>query len=91
MLILFLRALQLGLAGASVYFALPDGREALVVLIVQGVAILLVWFPNEVDELTLGLWYAGYRIESHTPNWLIMGFGWLFSLAITVLEIDGSK
>jgi hypothetical protein len=41
------------------------------------IGLLLIWFPAEVNEYTLGLWYAGYKIESPTPAWLIATAGWL--------------
>jgi hypothetical protein len=40
------------------------------------IGLALIWFPEEINEYTLGLWYAGYKIETPTPAWLIATAGW---------------
>lgn len=42
--------------------------------------IILIWFPEQVDEYTFGLWDQGNRIDSHTPPLMIAIFGWFILL-----------
>ena len=32
-----------------------------------GSMLLLIWFAEQIDDLTFGVWYRGYQINSHTP------------------------
>jgi len=46
-----------------------------------GVPVLaLIWFPEEIDDLTYGGWYRGYPIDSRTPAAALAALGWLFLL-----------
>jgi hypothetical protein len=54
-------------------------------LLINLIMLVLIWFPDEVNDYTLGLWIDGYRIENRTPNFMIAGFGW-----IILLLVDGS-
>jgi hypothetical protein len=47
--------------------------------------LILIWFPSEIDEFTFGNWYKGYRIDPHTPAFLIAWFGWIFLLLFALL------
>jgi hypothetical protein len=66
-------AVALGLVGYSIVRGIRPPSFALL----AAIAVVLIWFPEEVDEYTLGLWYAGYKIETHTPAWMIAAVGWL--------------
>ena len=44
--------------------------------------LLLIWFPDEVNEYTLGLWIDGYRIQNPTPNFMITAFGWILLVLV---------
>jgi hypothetical protein len=56
-------------------------------------AIALIWFPAQIDDLTFGMWYRGYQIDSHTPGVLIAAMGWLllllFVVALLILRLAG--
>jgi hypothetical protein len=57
-----------------------------IVTLVSGTALALIWFPEQIDDLTFGAWYKGYQIDSHTPGVAIAAMGWilllLFALAL---------
>jgi hypothetical protein len=42
---------------------------------------LLIWFPDEINSLTLGEWTRGAQINVPTPPCLIAGFGWVVLVA----------
>ena len=51
-----------------------------IVTLVSGPVLALIWFPEQIDELTFGGWYRGYKIDSHTPGVAIAAMGWVFLL-----------
>jgi hypothetical protein len=56
------------------------------VLLFDGLALALIMFSREIDDMTFGQWFpdAG-KITAHTPPFLIAGFGWLMLLANTAM------
>ena len=48
----------------------------------NGLALILIWFPEAIDDLTFGQWTRGGQIDTHTPPFLIAAFGWIL-LALT--------
>ena len=42
--------------------------------------LVLIWFPEWVDELSFGATRGGYQIDSHTPAFLISAVGWVLLL-----------
>lgn len=42
---------------------------------------LLVWFPDEINNLALGEWTRGAQINVPSPPFLIAGFGWVVLIA----------
>lgn len=51
-----------------------------VVTLVCAPVLVLIWFPEQIDDLTFGAWYRGYQIDSHTPGIAIAALGWVFLL-----------
>jgi len=51
-----------------------------VVTLVCAPLLALIWFPEQIDDLTFGAWYRGYQIDSHTPGVAIAALGWVFLL-----------
>jgi hypothetical protein len=51
-----------------------------IVTLVSGPVLALIWFPEQIDEITFGDWYRGYQIDSHTPGIAIAAMGWVFLL-----------
>ena len=45
-----------------------------------GPVLTLIWFPEQIDDLTYGSWFRGYQIDSHTPKGAIAALGWLILL-----------
>ena len=59
-------------------WSIPNGFW--IVTLVCGPLLTLIWFPQQIDDLTFGSWYRGYQIDSHTPGIAIAAMGWLFLL-----------
>jgi hypothetical protein len=55
-----------------------------IVTLVSAPLLALIWFPEQIDELTFGSWYRGYQIDSHTPGIAIAAMGWIFLLLFAV-------
>ena len=79
------RLLSLALVAVSLFVVWPNRTEIWSVVIVDGVALLLIWFPSEIDDYTFG--NTGYRVQinKHTPPFLIAGFGWILLALFTVI------
>ena len=50
-----------------------------------GGCLSLIWFPDDVNDLTMGSWTKGAQIDVPTPPLMIAGFGWLVLLAISIV------
>jgi hypothetical protein len=59
-------------------WAVPNGFW--IVILVCTPVLTLTWFPQQID-LTYGVWYRGYQIDSHPPGVAIAAMGWVFFLA----------
>lgn len=59
-------------------WSIPSGVAAVTLIVVPVLA--LIWFPEQLDDLTYGAWYRGYQIDSHTPSGAIAALGWLLLL-----------
>ncbi len=59
-------------------FWIPSGFW--IVTLVSAPVLALIWFPEQIDELTYGAWYKGYQIDSHTPGVAVAALGWVFLL-----------
>lgn len=59
-------------------WSIPPGVWVVTVVFVPVLA--LIWFPEQIDDLTYGAWYRGYQIDSHTPRAAIVALGWLLLL-----------
>ena len=81
------RYLSLAIALGLVGYCVARGLRPVAVALYAAIALVLIWFPDDVDEYTLGLWYAGYKIETRTPTWLIAGVGWLLLGGLAALLI----
>jgi hypothetical protein len=83
------RALSLAVVAVAYLRAWQIGFSGWYVSLLVAPVLVLIWFPNDVDELTFGIWYQGYRIDSHTPAVLIAAFGWIFLVLITLILFKG--
>ncbi len=57
------------------------------VLTSDGLALIFIFFADEIDDLTFGQWVgqgAG-KIDVHTPPFLIALFGWVILLLNTAM------
>lgn len=59
-------------------WSVPAGIAVVTLIVVPLLA--LIWFPEQVDDLTYGAWYRGYQIDTHTPGGAIAALGWLLLL-----------
>lgn len=51
-----------------------------IVTLVSAPILALIWFPEQIDDLTFGGWYQGSQIDSHTPGPAVAALGWIFLL-----------
>ncbi|HXC10487.1 MAG TPA: hypothetical protein VNV61_16260 [Steroidobacteraceae bacterium] len=74
------RALSLLVVAAACVRAwwIPSG--ILIVTLVSVPILALIWFPEEIDDLTFGAWYQGAQVDRHTPGIAVAALGWLFLL-----------
>jgi len=59
-------------------WSIPSGVWIVTLIVVPVLA--LIWFPEQIDDLTYGTWYKGYQVDSHTPSGAIAALGWLILL-----------
>lgn len=59
-------------------WSVPAGIAVVTLIVVPLLA--LIWFPEQIDDLTYGAWYRGYQIDTHTPGGAIAALGWLLLL-----------
>lgn len=59
-------------------WSVPSGIAVVTLIVVPLLA--LIWFPEQIDDLTYGAWYRGYQIDTHTPSGAIAALGWLLLL-----------
>jgi len=74
------RVLSLVVAAAAYarVWSIPAGVAVVTLIVVPLLA--LIWFPEQIDDLTYGAWYRGYQIDTHTPGGAIAALGWLLLL-----------
>lgn len=80
------------LSGALIAFTVANGAwhhlpgKALAGLAVAlGGCALLIWYPRQINDLTLGAWTRGGQIDVPTPPGMIAGFGWIVLLAVAAV------
>lgn len=58
-----------------------------VVTLVCGPLLLLIWFPQEIDDFTFGSWSRGSQINTHTPGVLVAAMGWIFLVLVAAMLV----
>jgi hypothetical protein len=51
-----------------------------IVTLISAPIMALIWFPEQIDDLTFGAWYGGSQVDSHTPSVAVAALGWIFLL-----------
>ena len=74
------RALSLLVVVAAYVRACWIPHGLLIVTLISAPILALIWFPEQIDDLTYGAWYQGAQIDSHTPGVAVAALGWLFLL-----------
>jgi len=74
------RVLSLLVVAAEYVRALWIPSGFWIVTFVSGAILTLIWFPEQVDDLTFGTWSGGSQIDSHTPGAAVATLGWIFLL-----------
>ena len=64
-----------------------DSKEIFAIIIGALIPVLMIWFPKEINDYTLGLTGEGGTIDKPTPAFIISGFGWLVLLGIPLVII----
>ena len=60
---------------------LPSGLW--LVTLVCWPVLALIWFPEQIDDLSFGTWSKGAQIDTHTPPAAIAALGWIVLLLFT--------
>jgi hypothetical protein len=68
---LSLRSLALAVVLVTLVGAWPRFGLMWAVLLIDGVGLVLIYFPDTIDDLTFGTFTRGAQIDSHTPPWMI--------------------
>jgi hypothetical protein len=87
MLLLASRLLALLIGAVAVLHAWPQGRYAFKVFLQCGIACVLIWFPQAVDDFTFGTTRVGHKIDSHTPAWMIAAMGWILLMLHVIFTL----
>jgi hypothetical protein len=74
------RALSLLVVAAAYVRACWIPHGYLIVTLISAPILALIWFPEQIDDLTFGAWYQGSQIDRHTPSGAVAALGWLFLL-----------
>jgi hypothetical protein len=74
------RALSLLVVAAAFVRAYWIPHGFWIVTLVSVPILALIWFPEQIDDLTFGAWYQGSQVDSHTPSIAVAALGWLFLL-----------
>jgi hypothetical protein len=87
------RVLSLLVVAAAYVRALWIPSGFWIVTLVSAPVLALIWFPEQIDDLTFGTWSGGYQIDSHTPGVAVAALGWifliLFALALFLAHLPG--
>ena len=84
------RLLSTIVAVAALYHVWPNAAALLRVVLIMALPIILIWFPEQIDEHTFGSWDRGNRIDTHTPPAMIAMFGWVILLLEASIIFDPS-
>ncbi len=74
------RSLSIMLAAVLLYRLWPNRGGLVSFAIAMAAPLVLIWFPEEIDEYTFATWDKGNRIDKHTPPVMIVMFGWVILL-----------
>jgi len=82
------RSLSIIVAVVVLYRMWPNRDGLLSIAIAMAAPLLLIWFPDTIDEYTFGSWDKGNRIDRHTPPVMIAMFGWVILLLEASIVFD---
>lgn len=82
------RGLSLVVIAVALWFAFPIANGGWYVLLILVPSLVFIWFPEQVNEYTLGTWQHGYQIDASTPPTLIAIAGWVLLLIDASLIIS---
>jgi hypothetical protein len=82
-------SLIMAIPAAAIAVVRLPGKECFSLSLALFVALLLIWFPRDVNEMTLGLWHAGYKIDAPTPPLMIAAVGWAILIAVSFAVAAG--
>ncbi len=64
-----------------------NGNEIFAVVVCLAVPVVMVWYPAEINEYTLGTFGEGGQIDKPTPPWMISTFGWVLLVGFLVFVV----
>ena len=77
------RNLSLLVAAAGAWHVRSHPHEVYAAVFGGGTALILIWFPQMIDDLSIGQWTRGGRIDAPTPPFLIAAVGWVLLGVVT--------
>ncbi|MES9826596.1 MAG: hypothetical protein ABW127_19430 [Candidatus Thiodiazotropha endolucinida] len=77
--------MYLTVVGISI--ATMESKEVFVMIFGPLIPLLMIWYPEEINEFTLGSVGEGGTIDKPIPGFLISGFGWLVLVGILLLVL----
>ncbi len=78
-------AIYLTIAGISIVSM--ESKDAFVMTIGPLLPLMMIWYPEEINDFTLGSAVEGRTIDKPTPGFLISGFGWILLLGSLLLAL----
>ena len=82
------RSLSIILAIVVLYRMWPNKDGLVSIAMAMAAPLVLIWFPEQIDEYTFGTWDKGNRINVHTPPVMIAMFGWVILLLEASVVFD---
>jgi len=81
------RVVSLIVVAAAYIAAWPIRAGFWVVTLACCPLLVLIWFPQEVDDYTFGGWSKGSQINTHTPGVVIAVMGWIFLVLVAAILV----
>lgn len=82
------RVLSIVVVAVSLWLAWPVPKGHWYVLLFVAPSLVFIWFPEQVDEYTFGVWRYGNQVNSHSPPVMIAIVGWVILLVHVASVVD---
>lgn len=79
------RSFAVAFVFATLVLAWPRSDLMWAIILIDGAGLVLIYFPDTIDDLTYGSFTRGGQIDSHTPPWMIAGVGWMIIMLMAIV------